>query len=953
MPFLAYFSHSYRWQQKELNHFIWEQLRSDFFFTVDPPDVDRQPMQVSHLEAMMLHSRCFIGLIARREDLGAEPCSPYQLFENALAIRARRPRLLIVSDDIDAALLGPPPDQILRFQPSIGEDGLRWFRRPENADDLRRVIREFVKTVRSTRTPKYTASGPIGLAFPPRENYLPRALFDQFMTSYRRDRKWLDLVGNGNESELLRQAQECSLIVQEVRRTDFTPLDVQGVLHANFRPTIRICRLEENETADELAAAMRLSRNRLEWSAPSPALPLLYSGYRVGPEMQPIVFWKTPEELFAALDQRIPRTRGLRDLETQQEATRYFLGLGRVPGKVFISNEKSLNLFADDLRRDLEEQGVEVFHYSDPQAKHGEPGFPDALKRRIGESAVFLALVNNAYSQSRWCMEELETALTRANEGRLIILPFLLEDKAGMPALISYLDAPDLHEFGRNDAERSKTLGVILDQTRRALDANQRLQFAADERQLLEKLRDRSLDNWRDLLRGFMTRTGVPTVEIEAVLGANEGSNAVAAWERLIELARRSYRGANALGLLLVTRAAETRATHEDGREVDGAIVELVQRHRLVPDVRSMLQPALARREVGIACISTQPTTELFQGIKDRALVNRKATGTSIDDTLFSSLVRVAGTSESWSRQIVDIAAALQGIQAVIEANKSVDETTAADGLIGREDIGYCIVGDEKGLQIPFEWFRRAGSPSPICLEQPIRRSMIGLPKPPSTLRALLVDEQVRPLRALLIGSDAGGVPEVEGEVAIIKERLVERFGQLRWPAGEENITVLVGEVERNALRDHISQGGFDLIHIASHGDIENEKPGLRLKGNRGPYFVSSEELANWVRKAGLRFAYLSCCHGAAPEAGAGAQPIRRFDNLIQAFIKESVPEVIGFVWPIRDRDSLRFAASFYTSFLSDFRASRALLEARRAFQTSERIWAAPVLYSQADTRYT
>ena len=130
--FRAYFRHSYRWQQKELNHFVWKILSPNFYFAVDPPDVDRQPMLVPHLETMMLRSQCFIAVIARRDDLGPQLCSPYQLFENALAIRARRPRLLIVSQDIDSGLLGPEPDVLVAFEESDRTDQLAWFRRPYN-----------------------------------------------------------------------------------------------------------------------------------------------------------------------------------------------------------------------------------------------------------------------------------------------------------------------------------------------------------------------------------------------------------------------------------------------------------------------------------------------------------------------------------------------------------------------------------------------------------------------------------------------------------------------------------------------------------------------------------------------------------------------------------------------------------------------------------------------------
>jgi CHAT domain-containing protein len=208
-------------------------------------------------------------------------------------------------------------------------------------------------------------------------------------------------------------------------------------------------------------------------------------------------------------------------------------------------------------------------------------------------------------------------------------------------------------------------------------------------------------------------------------------------------------------------------------------------------------------------------------------------------------------------------------------------------------------------------------------------------------------------LRVLLIGSDAGGVPRAETEVTTIKERLSERFRQLRWPRGPENLKTLVGSVDRQRLKAEISFGGFDLLHIAGHGEVKDTEPGLRLKEGADSYFVSSQELAAWVSASQLRFTYLSCCRSGAAEVGFRGHPIRRFDNLIQAFVKEAVPEVLGFLWPIRDDESSRFAEVFYTNFRHDFRAASALLKARKDAKTEQRIWAAPVLYSQSDTQYT
>jgi hypothetical protein len=952
---LAYFSHSYRWQQKELNHFIWRQLSSSFYFTVDPPDANRQPMQIPHLETMMLRSRCFIAVIARRDDLGPELCSPYQLFENSLAIRARRPRLLIVSKDIDRALLGPAPEQIVRFEQYDEPDSLKWFQRGENKARLPDTLGRFVDDLRSTRFPDYDESGPIGLAFQVGGDYPERSLLEDFLQrEFAKPTKWLDLSGRSNEAQFLRDVGECAQIVQEVRATMGTALDIQGLLHAYFRPTIRICRLGDGETAEQMASSMHLSRNRNAWSKPRLDLPLLYTGYQVGNEMQPVIFWREPKELFEAIKGSILGIRFRRkDLDDEKIAARYFLGLGRVPGKVFISNEKTINPFSDHLRRSLDEEGVECFHYTDRQAKGSEPDFPDALRRRIGEAAVFVALLTGAYTKSRWCMSELKAAVERSNEGRLIVVPYLLEQKAVPPDLISYLDAPQMY-----DCVDASQYGSAVDEIVKAvlekLESNHRLLFATDEEELLLNLRARfDVQAWQYKARDFMDQEGVVAAEISSVFGnfAKDRAESEHSWSRLADLARRSYRAANALGLLLLWLAAESRTFDDEGPNLEKAVIELAQRHRLTPDVRSMLGPSNVSPEVGLKCVSTEAVYGVFEGIRDLEIVNRKDVSAPIDDGLFAALVNVGATAESWQKVIVDVSSSLKKVSVMAEVVKRVDELTSADILQLRANIGFCMLGDERGLQIPFEWIRRDSSSAPICLEQPVRRFLTGFSTSRTTLRTMLLGEQPRPLRALIVGSDAGGVPQVEIEAATVAQRLSERFQQLRWPAGLKNIKVLTGSIDLDSLEKEISFGGYDLLHIAAHGAVEADEPGLLMK-SKDPGFISAQQVGSWVRRSELRFAYLSCCRRASPDAGRGGYQIRQFDNLIQAFVKEAVPEVVGFLWPIGDLESSQFADMFYSSFRRDFRAATALLGARRNFRTLERIWAAPVLYSQSDTKY-
>jgi hypothetical protein len=100
---LAYFSHSYRSSEKHLNLTFWEMLsKHGLYFTVDPKKSDqksdREPMDVTYLEWMMRRSACFVAVIPYRDD--PPHCSPYQLFEYSIAIRARKPRLIFYEDGI-------------------------------------------------------------------------------------------------------------------------------------------------------------------------------------------------------------------------------------------------------------------------------------------------------------------------------------------------------------------------------------------------------------------------------------------------------------------------------------------------------------------------------------------------------------------------------------------------------------------------------------------------------------------------------------------------------------------------------------------------------------------------------------------------------------------------------------------------------------------------------------
>jgi hypothetical protein len=99
MSIATYFSHSYRLANQDLNKFFWSLFSADFSFFVDPPSdatID------THLERMMRRCSAFVAVVNRREGVSRLRCSPFVLYEYGLSVQARRPKLLLIDDNLSA-----------------------------------------------------------------------------------------------------------------------------------------------------------------------------------------------------------------------------------------------------------------------------------------------------------------------------------------------------------------------------------------------------------------------------------------------------------------------------------------------------------------------------------------------------------------------------------------------------------------------------------------------------------------------------------------------------------------------------------------------------------------------------------------------------------------------------------------------------------------------------------
>src|SRR5262249_34359339 len=147
---LAYFSHSYRDADRDVNSFFWDLFHdAGFFFTVDPQS---QLFSIPYLESMMMLSTCFVAVITRRDTpLG---CSPYILFEYGLALEAQKPALVFVEQGMSASPFPRDADWIVPFNR---------HRLADHKRDFIGEIESLAGKVRGYRNPDVRLSQPCGL----------------------------------------------------------------------------------------------------------------------------------------------------------------------------------------------------------------------------------------------------------------------------------------------------------------------------------------------------------------------------------------------------------------------------------------------------------------------------------------------------------------------------------------------------------------------------------------------------------------------------------------------------------------------------------------------------------------------------------------------------------------------------------------------------------------------
>jgi hypothetical protein len=948
---MAYFSHSYRFEDNRLNLYFWEMLsHHGLYFVVDPPSTDRRPMDVTYLEWLMSQSAAFIAVIPRRENAPVRSCSPYQIFEYRLAVRARKPRLVFLQDDLDAQLLGIETSEVVTFR-----------RRDVRAEVFRKEDEEqagaFATRVRQSADPRAQGAKPIGLVTRSRDpayaDLVPR-LRDEIQTKLYRSCQLIDPDEFNSDYRLFQALENCEVLVSEIR-PPYVPADVYGLIHGGAIPTLRIAHLAPDESPKDASTAMRLASKPLQVPAKlSPALPrnwpIVLSGYQVDLSMQPVLFWNNdPEDLCRRIIQSLGQIDANRTvLDSSRKARQYLLRLGRLHGKVFISNFNAQNDLAVKIATALRDnETLDVFQYTDEDRDPNRSNWKDEVRGEIELCTHFVALIDEGFHTSSWCLWEMDVAVDLYRQGQLELFAYKLGTDQ-IPDELRSIRKPVLEI---NSLSTEDKVSKVVSRIVKSFEDGKRVGLGDAERsKLIEILADR-LGLWTlERLVAELRESGLPEAITERARAAAADSPALLDWGRLIDVLAEQpiwiQPWKSALGKFLTS---VTREANIGDRE---AIWNLVRLRSLMPDIRHRIGRRTLRRELGLGLSysNSSGTVGTFSKIHDGRLESWQPAMERTGGAPLPGLVDLVSGQVDWQGWVAKIGKTVAAGPPFLKFQENYLQAVSLEAE-GLGLLGVCVASDASGLGVPIEWATFDGVKSPLALKHPVRRYLLGAQTPRPSLRWLLKEGKATPLRVLIVGSHAGDLPEVDAEIKAVREIYRRWFEGMGWPMSDL-VMIEPREATTAKLEYAIQNGNYHMLHFAGHGGQGGSEPGLVVidsKAKGKTVELPASLLAEWVARSELRMVYLSSCQGAAaiPEKNV---VIHRFESLAEALVSAGVSEVVGFRWPILDADSRSFALKFHESYVHEFDAAVALWNARKSFPMNAQIWAAGMAIAQCDS---
>jgi nucleoside phosphorylase len=417
----AYFSHSYRPGDREVNEFFWSLFwESGFTFAVDP---ESPTLSIPHLELMMRWSACFVAVVTHRPQQAYYKSSPFIVYEYGLAVRAQKPRLIFVE-------AGVPGQYFSESAVTIAFDRRRLEERREGFRDL---IKQLADQSRAYSNLADRQRGPAGLLLPQNSQYREaKGAIAKLLSAAGHEPREI-VTGFDNSFQFALRLDECDFILIDVGSKSI-PTWVYPFLHGRFIPTVR---LMHQATADDRKAAPVLDNDDALTAA--------------GVMDEVVIHWSTSDELITQLERQVEKLFQLRrPFLSEEEGLRYLRSLGRRKESIFISNAGEDNNFASGLVRALNLQNILPFHYVYENQLTLGKDWHEELKERVRSSQLFVPLISEAYWESEWCKEEYEIARHLEGQGLLTMYPYFLDDSK----------QPQVPAHGRKLSHLSEEVGI-------------------------------------------------------------------------------------------------------------------------------------------------------------------------------------------------------------------------------------------------------------------------------------------------------------------------------------------------------------------------------------------------------------------------------------------------------------------------------------------------------------
>jgi hypothetical protein len=177
--------------------------------------------------------------------------------------------------------------------------------------------------------------------------------------------------------------------------------------------------------------------------------------------------------------------------------------------------------------------------------------------------------------------------------------------------------------------------------------------------------------------------------------------------------------------------------------------------------------------------------------------------------------------------------------------------------------------------------------------------------------------QEVETVRDFVPNPPEGGLKAVDKEIAVLRS-----LG-----AGGAQVNVLPARIR--VLRDAFESGGFDLLHLASHGTFGGaasaDASAVLMEDGTFSVVELSPRMKEAIRRASPLI-FFNACH-----SGRLGFSLTRLGSWGAEFVQSGCGGFVGSLWSVTDEAALAFARAFYHAMSHEMPIGEAMLQARLA----------------------